>query len=157
MPLKQRDLEEGHHLSHSLCADLVFLGMMMPCQLSRPRPNQTGPCPPKIQWDFNERWIDCLIEFLSNNPDVCLRMFSDLVKDVRKESWKKVKTLLWSLNLAVHCCLGCWYQAKSWILSPDSPGSFWCCRWGWTHGLCVRPWVLCYFCHGLDHIVSISH
>ena len=55
---------------------------------------KSDPCPLKIQWDFNEQWIDCLIEFLSNNPDVCLRMFSDLVKDVRKESWKKVKTLL---------------------------------------------------------------
>ena len=43
-------------------------------------------CPPKIQWDFNEWWTDHLIEYLSNNPDVCLRMFSDLVKDTRKES-----------------------------------------------------------------------
>ncbi|KAF8327607.1 uncharacterized protein EI90DRAFT_3018099 [Cantharellus anzutake] len=48
------------------------------------------PHPPKIQWDSNERWTDRLIEYLTNHLDARLKMFSDSVKDAKKESRKKV-------------------------------------------------------------------
>ena len=48
------------------------------------------PCPLKIQWDSNEHWTDHFIEYLTNHLDVQLKMFSDSIKDAKKESHKKV-------------------------------------------------------------------
>jgi hypothetical protein len=60
---------------------------------------KSEPRPPKIQWDSNERWTYCLIDYLSNNLDVWLKMFSDSVKDAKKQSCKKVSTATF------HCLL----------------------------------------------------
>ncbi|KAF8327453.1 uncharacterized protein EI90DRAFT_3018189 [Cantharellus anzutake] len=51
---------------------------------------KSEPRTPKVQWDTNERWTERLIEYLTNHLDVRLKMFSDSVKDARKESRKKV-------------------------------------------------------------------
>jgi hypothetical protein len=51
---------------------------------------KSEPRTPKVQWDTNERWTEHLIEYLTNHLDVRLKMFSDSVKDARKESRKKV-------------------------------------------------------------------
>src|SRR5258708_34864458 len=52
------------------------------------------PCAPKILWDLNKHWTDRLIEYLSDNLDVQLKMFSDSIKDARKESHRKVSNLM---------------------------------------------------------------
>ncbi|KAF8322355.1 uncharacterized protein EI90DRAFT_2912648 [Cantharellus anzutake] len=64
--------------------------------------------PPKIQWDSNERWTYRLIDYLSNNLDVRLKMFSDSVKDAKKQSRKKVSIPTFHGQLIVHRYLGCW-------------------------------------------------
>ncbi|KAF8319479.1 uncharacterized protein EI90DRAFT_3132586 [Cantharellus anzutake] len=51
---------------------------------------KSEPHTPKVQWDTNERWTERPIEYLTNHLDVRLKMFSDSVKDARKESRKKV-------------------------------------------------------------------
>ncbi|KAF8336303.1 uncharacterized protein EI90DRAFT_156889 [Cantharellus anzutake] len=89
MPPKQRNLEEGGPSQpRSTCHSRVSRSDDATSAVKAEA--KSDPCPPKIQWDFNERWTDRLIEYLSNNPDVRLKMFSDSVKDARKESGKKV-------------------------------------------------------------------
>ena len=69
---------------------------------------KSEPRTPKIQWDPNERWTDRLIEYLTNHLDIRLKMFSDSVKDAKKESRKKVSLQHDYLTLIIHHCLGCW-------------------------------------------------
>jgi len=52
------------------------------------------PCALKILWDLNKHWTDQLIEYLSDNLDVQLKMFSDSTKDARKESHRKVSSVI---------------------------------------------------------------
>ncbi len=84
MPPKQKDPEEASsaplqkHCSHASKTPVVNPEAKL------------EPWAPKIQWDLNECWTDHLIEYLTENLDVWLKMFSDSVKDARKESCKKV-------------------------------------------------------------------
>ena len=62
------------------------------------------PHAPKILWDLNKHWTDQLIKYLSDNLDVQLKMFSDSIKDARKESHRKVSNLMFWFFCA-DCCL----------------------------------------------------
>ncbi|KAF8343046.1 uncharacterized protein EI90DRAFT_823622 [Cantharellus anzutake] len=89
MPPKRRNLEEGGP-SQPWSTRCSRVSRSDDATSAVKAEAKSDPRPPKIQWDFNERWTDRLIEYLSNNPDVRLKMFSDSVKDARKESRKKV-------------------------------------------------------------------
>src|SRR5260370_38346913 len=55
----------------------------------------------KILWDLNKHWTDGLIEYLSDNLDVQLKMFSDSIKDAKKESCRKASSVLLCFDSSV--------------------------------------------------------
>ncbi len=86
MPPKWKGTEEGNVPSdlqprHHSCASKA------PVPQPEVKPEL---CSAKILWDSNECWTDHLVDFFSNNLDIWFKMFSNSVKDARKESHKKV-------------------------------------------------------------------
>jgi hypothetical protein len=46
--------------------------------------------PDPLKWQNNCHWTDTLVEFLSNSPDFCAKLFSDSTENAMKEGCKKV-------------------------------------------------------------------
>src|SRR5260370_12195994 len=44
----------------------------------------------KVLWQSNLHWTDTLVTFLSENPETCLKLFSDSVKTAKTQGHAKV-------------------------------------------------------------------
>ena len=65
---------------------------------------------PKILWDTNPQWTDCLVTYLAENVDIRLKMFSDSTSQAKEEGRKKVRIVFLSLlptSLLLITGLGC--------------------------------------------------
>ncbi|KAH9907673.1 uncharacterized protein B0H18DRAFT_828779, partial [Fomitopsis serialis] len=76
----------------------------MPRKAKPKEPNPTPSQPPKrtkekdISWDKNPAWIHTAISFLTQNPELRIKLFSDSTQKATKDGRKKIQGHVAKIN-----------------------------------------------------------